>query len=69
MEEITRGNIYYNKYVNNYLLVTGAIFIDEVKYVCMVFDGYESDHHYVCDRIVPASVFEEDRYVRVGGIY
>lgn len=70
MDEIERGSIFYDKLCNYYLVITGAIYIDTVKYVCMIFDGYETDHMYLKDVLVTMDdMTDEERFNQVGGIY
>lgn len=68
--EITRGDIYYNKIENKYLVVTGCVYTDTIRYICMVFDISGNTRYYENDTIKTQSELEnEDIYNQVGGIY
>ena len=68
--EIQKGNIFYNHVDNLYLVVTSCIFTDRVRYICMVFNGYETQHQYFNDKIVTYEDLDnEEIYNAVGGIY
>lgn len=68
--EIKRGNIFYNKNKNYYAVVTTCVFTDTIRFVCMMFDGYETDHKYMRDKIFTRTeLSNEDSFNQVGGIY
>lgn len=68
--EIQKGDIFYDHVNNLYLVVTNCIFTDRVRYICMVFNGYETHHQYFNDKIVTYEELDnEEVYNAVGGMY
>lgn len=68
--EIQKGDIFYDRKNNLYLVVTNCIFTDQVRYICMVFNGYETHHQYFNDKIVTYEELDnEEVYNTVGGLY
>ena len=69
--EIKRGDIFYNTTTNTYYVITGCIYLTEIKYSCMMFTGHETNHTYMHDSLVSAAALndEDGVYVQVGGIY
>lgn len=66
--EILRGDVYYDYVCNEYYIVTNSL--GRERFICMVFDGYETDHTYLQDEILYKIDFHnESRMYKVGGIY
>ena len=69
MDEIKRGNIYFNSITNLYYVVTGVNTIGGNIFNTIIFDGYETNHKYLGDGTLTVKESEEDYFYQVGGIY
>ena len=60
MEKFLIGDIFYDHVNNLYVIITGAVFTDELRYICMEFDGYETDHSYLKNSIYTKAELEDE---------
>ena len=68
--DILRGDIFYNKKDNIYLIITDCVYTTEIHYVCMAFDGYKTLHCFIDNYYLTSSELEDETiYNQVGGIY